>query len=120
MCERVADRYNRDYYKESPKVDPAGPGLKKKSLTEYVIDVPKAGEYALHAKVVTANYGQRLIVSANGTDKTMIMPFTCGKWQDSKPVTITLKQGPNTLNFYRLTPPQYGMAVKSYTLKPLQ
>ena len=36
----------------------------------------------------------------------MTMPFTLGSWQDSKPITITLKKGENTLQFLRRDPPQ--------------
>jgi formylglycine-generating enzyme required for sulfatase activity len=121
VWERVADRYAPDYYAKSPKVDPTGPLLKKKSLIEYKIDAPRAGKYELTAKVVTVNYGQHLIASANSGDETTIaLPFTCGKWLDSKPITVTLKRGENTLQFYRLRPPQYGMAVKSFELKPVR
>lgn len=119
VCERVADRYNKTYYKQSPKKDPTGPGLKKKSFTEYKVNAPQAGKYTLTAKVVTANYNQHLLVSPNGDGvTTMLMPFTCGTWKECKPVTITLKKGENTLQFWRLQPPQYGMALKSFTLQP--
>ena len=49
----------------------------------------------------------------------MEMPFTVGTWQDSKPVTLTLKAGENTLRFLRRDPPQYGVAIKSFALKPV-
>jgi formylglycine-generating enzyme required for sulfatase activity len=120
--ERVADTYAKDYYKKSPKVDPVGPVQNRKSRLEYKITAPKAGKYSLTARVVTANYGQEIIVSANGngSETIMTMPFTVGKWQDCKPVTLTLKEGENTLHFSRSNPPQYGMAIKSFVLKPLQ
>ena len=121
VCERVADRYARDYYKKSPKEDPAGFIQADKSCLEYNITVPEAGDYTLAARVVTANYEQKLYVSANGgkSEATMTMPFTCGTWLDSKPVTLNLKKGENTLQFLRRNAPQYGMAIKSFTLKPL-
>lgn len=119
VCERVADRYHKDYYKQGPKIDPTGPSLKKKSYAEYKINAPKAGKYALSAKVVTVNYAQQLIVSVNGAKTDIMLPFTCGSWGESKPVTVNLKQGENTISVYRLNPPQQGVSVKSYTLKPL-
>jgi formylglycine-generating enzyme required for sulfatase activity len=120
--ERVSDTYHKDYYKKSPKVDPVGPIQARKSQIEYKIEAPKAGKYSLTAKVCTANYDQSIFVSANGADSevTMAMPFTVGKWQDSKPITLTLKEGENTLHFSRGNPPQKGVAVKSFTLKPVQ
>jgi formylglycine-generating enzyme required for sulfatase activity len=119
--ERVSDIYAKDYYAKSPKKDPTGYTQTDKSCLEYNITVPEAGRYSLAARVVTANYEQKLCVSANGgeSETTMMMPFTCGKWQDSKPITLALKKGDNTLQFLRRDPPQYGMAIKSFTLKPV-
>ena len=47
------------------------------------------------------------------------MPFTEGSWQTSEPVTVTLKEGDNTLRFWRNNPPQYGLAIKDFTLTPV-
>ena len=73
------------------------------------------------AKVVTANYDQRIKVSANeGAEIAMKMPFTEGVWQNSQPVEITLVKGENVLNFWRDEPPQKGVAIKEFTLTPLK
>jgi len=48
------------------------------------------------------------------------MPFTVGNWQDSKPVTLTLERGENTLRFWRNDPPQHGLAIKNFTLTPVK
>jgi formylglycine-generating enzyme required for sulfatase activity len=121
VCERVADSYVPDYYAKSPKEDPTGPKQADKSRLEYTITVPKAGKYALVARVVTANYYNQLFVSANGdkSESRMMMPYTLGKWQDSKPITLALKKGENWLQFLRRDPPQWPMVIKSFTLKPL-
>ncbi len=118
VCERVSDKYNKDYYKKSPKVDPTGPSQGTKSNMEYEVEVAKAGKYELSALVVTPKHSQKLHVSANGTSAVMEMPFTVGKWQESDPVTLELKEGVNTLKFLRRDPPQHGMAIKSFRLKP--
>ena len=118
VCERVSDTYAKNYYAKSPKEDPTGPSQGTKSNIEYEITVPKAGKYLLSAQVVTANYNQTLVVSANDTEAVLKMPFTVGRWQDCKPVTLVLKEGENTLRFLRRNPPQYGMAVKSFALRP--
>lgn len=122
VCERVSDTYARDYYAHSPKLNPTGPVQKSHSHFAYQVNAPQAGKYALTAMVVTNNYHQKLDVAANdsASEQIMEMPFTCGKWEASKPVMLTLKQGENTLQFFRNHPPQYGMAVKSFTLKPVR
>lgn len=119
--ERISDRYDRGYYSRSPRVDPTGPSAGSKSHLEYQVSVPRAGNYELTALVVTSNYGQRLCISANESESelTMEMPFTEGSWQTSEPVTVTLKEGDNTLRFWRNNPPQYGLAIKDFTLTPV-
>jgi len=122
VCERISDTYARNYYANSPKTDPTGPSQGTKSRFEYEVTVPKAGNYALTAQVVTANYDQRINVAANDseTETTLTMPFTTGSWQESQPVTITLKEGTNVLRFSRNNPPQYGLAIRSFALKPVR
>ena len=122
VCERISDKYARNYYSISPKVDPTGPSQGTKSRFEYQVNAPKSGKYVLTAQVVTANYDQRLNVSVNdgGSQITMKMPFTVGNWQASDDVIVTLKKGENVLRFSRSNPPQYGLAVKKFTLTPVK
>jgi formylglycine-generating enzyme required for sulfatase activity len=122
VCERISDKYARNYYAQSPKADPTGPRDGRKSCFEYTITAPQAGKYSLTAQVVTANYDQRLNVSANDAESEIAieMPFTVGKWRDSEPVTLTLKKGENVLRFSRTQPPQYGLAIKLFALKPVR
>lgn len=121
VAEFVRDEHQEDYYAQGPKVDPAGPSLGIHSNMQYTIEVPKAGNYTLSAKAVTSNVNQSLQLAVNGADSpvTMVLPFTIGMWGESKPLTVTLKQGANTLHFWRDQAPQYGVAVKSFTLKPI-
>ena len=121
VCERISDKYHKDYYANSPKTDPTGPKQAIKSRFEYKLTAPRSGTFSLEAKVVTANYNQKLKVSANeGQEVTMKMPFTEGVWQVSEPVEITLVKGENVLNFWRDEPPQKGVAIKEFTLSPIQ
>jgi len=122
VCERISDKYARNYYSISPQVDPTGPSQGVKSRIEYTITAPRSGKYALTARVVTNQYDQRLNVCANDAEsKTIIeMPFTLGQWRESKPVTLTLDEGENTLRFWRDQPPQYGLAIKDFTLTPVK
>ena len=118
VCERISDKYARNYYSISPKVDPTGPSQGVSSRFEYKVNAPRSGKYSLVARVVTANYNQRINVSVNESDVIMEMPFTAGNWQDSEPVTLTLVEGENMLQFWRNNPPQYGLAIKNFTLRP--
>ncbi|CAB9521668.1 protein kinase pkn1 [Seminavis robusta] len=121
VLERCSDRYDKDYYKNSPSVDPTGPQQGTKSTFEYKINVPQAGNYLVEAEVVTANAKQRLNVMVNGDEASTAvinMPCTNGYWQDSETVTIALKQGENTLRFLRDKPPQLGISIKGFTVKP--
>ena len=121
VCERISDKYHKDYYANSPKTDPTGPKQAIKSRFEYKLEAPRSGKYALNARVVTVNDNQELMVSANnGAELAMPMPFTKGIWQDSEPVLLTLREGENTLNFWRDEPPQKGLALKDFTLTPVE
>ncbi len=120
VCERISDKYARNYYSISPKEDPTGPSQGTQSLMEFKVTAPRSGKYTLTAQVVTAQDNQRLNVAVGDADSEIVMemPFTLGRWQESKPVTLTLEEGENTLRFWRNKPPQYGMAVKDFTLTP--
>lgn len=120
--ERISDTYSRSYYSISPKQDPTGPSQGTSSRLQYQVTVPRSSKYSLTAQVVTANYNQRLNVAVKDADSETIMemPFTVGNWQDSAPVTLTLEKGENTLRFWRDQPPQYGLAIKHFTLTPLK
>lgn len=121
VCERISDTYAKDYYTKSPKLDPTGPSQGTQSHLEYEVTVSKAGNYAFTAQVVTSNYDQHLKIIANEAEPTeMSFPFTEGNWQESKAITLTLKKGKNVLSFFRDFPPQYGIAIKSFALKPVK
>ncbi len=121
VCERISDKYAKNYYSVSPKTDPTGPKQATKSRFGYQVSASRAGKYSLEAKVVTANYDQRIKVSANeGTGVAMKMPFTEGVWQISEPVEVTLVKGENLLNFWRDEPPQKGVAIKEFVLTPIK
>ena len=87
---------------------------------EYTIDVPRAGRYALTAKVVTVSPDQHLLVAANGSAdaKDIPLPYTVGAWQKTAPVEVTLAAGKNVLRFTREEPVR-GISVKEFTLAPL-
>ena len=126
VFERVSDKYGKHFYSKSPEADPTGPSQGTKSSFHYKIPkVPKQGLYSLVADVVTANDKQRLNVAVNGEKdhqaRLLELPFTNGGWQsapaDTK-LTIPLNEGENTIRFWRDNPPQYGVAIRSFTLRP--
>ena len=120
--ERVSDTYARDYYAKSPQIDPTGPSQGVTSQMEYEFHVPHAGNYVLSAEIVTVNYDQRINVTVNDHEEvaTLSLPFTNGSWGESESILIELKQGKNHLRLFRDFPPQYGVALKAFTLKPVR
>lgn len=123
VYERVSDKYAKDYYSTSPENDPTGPSVGTKSHFEYKISVAQSGDYNLTASVVTNNYEQTLIVCVNNKDPDkaipITLPFTLGDWGYTVPVKVHMESGENTLYFWRDNPPQCGIAIKSFTLKPV-
>jgi hypothetical protein len=83
------------------------------------LDVPRAGKYALTARVVTVHEGRSLQLTANNARNPvdMAIPYTCGLWQTTKPVEVSLVQGKNVLNFSK---PTGNVTIKDFTLKPVK
>jgi len=87
----------------------------------YVIEAPKAGKYALSARVVTVNMDPHLLLTPNNARSAIdiALPYTIGMWKETKPVEISLVKGKNTLSFTREAP-NHGLTIKDFTLKPLK
>jgi len=81
------------------------------------VDVTRPGRYQLAARVVTVHdEGQLQVVANNAKDPIdMVIPYTCGLWQDTPPVEVTLILGKNVLNFSK---PTSGFSFKDFTLTP--
>lgn len=122
VWEIVGDTYKKEYFANSPKEDPTGPPGSVASQIEFSVNIPQAGKYVLTATVVTMNYHQSMNVAVNDNpaETRIKLPFTLGKWQDAEPVVLDLKQGENVLKFCRKNAPQYGIALNSLILKPVQ
>jgi len=122
VAEMVRDDHSEDYYAQGPKVDPVGPLQGIHSVMEFTVEAPRAGAYSLSARVATSNIEQSLQLAVNGAESpvTLELPYTQGLWADSEPVTLQLKEGRNTLRFWRDRAPQFGVALKTFTLKPGQ
>ena len=88
-------------------------------LLRYTVQAPAAGKYELTANVVTVTVKRSMLLRLNR--RTMVdidLPYTCGMWKHTKPVTIALREGRNSLQF-TLKTPNKGLTIKSFTLKPL-
>lgn len=87
---------------------------------EYTFDAPKAGAYALSARVACPSWGQILVVAPNGAGPVEIaLPLTVGLWGKTDPVTITLAKGKNSLTFSRTGDNIRGLTIKDFTLTPV-
>ena len=88
---------------------------------EYTFDAPKAGKYALTARVVTPSWKQYLTVTANGAAEKIdiALPFTVGMWDKTPPVELTLAKGKNVLTFSRDHEWLKGMTIRDFTLRPV-
>ncbi len=89
-------------------------------LIRYSVEAPAAGAYTLVADVATVSPKQEIILRLNR--RTLIdisLPYTKGMWEQSKPVTIDLKEGRNTLMF-TCRAPNRGVTMKEIKLVPAQ
>ena len=83
------------------------------------VNVPNAGKYALTARVVMVHDALPLALTLNNAKDpiAMAIPYTCGLWQKTEPVHVTLVQGKNTLSFSK---PANGFTLKDFTLTPVK
>lgn len=88
---------------------------------EYTVNVPRAGKYALAARVVTVQEGQRFLFAANEAKAAadLAVPYTIGKWQQTQPVEISLVKGENVLRI-TLQDGSRGVTIKDLTLTPVK
>jgi hypothetical protein len=84
-------------------------------------DVPKAGGYALTARLATVQDNPNMLLTINDAkDEVQIpVPYTMGLWQKTSPVEVTLTQGKNSLRFTRPEGSR-GLAIKEFTLTPVK
>lgn len=82
------------------------------------VDVSNPGKYQITARVVTVGDAGTVQMTANNTNDAVdiAIPYTCGKWEQSQPVEVTLVQGRNALAFSK---PARGFSLKHITLTPV-
>lgn len=87
---------------------------------------PKAGKYRLTARIVTVRDDRTIQLTANNTKDAVdiAIPYTCGKWEQTQPVDVTLVQGQNTLVFSKTIDKNEkiirGFTLKDVTLTPVK
>jgi hypothetical protein len=94
--------------------------LKQDQHLEFTFEAPRAGTFAFAAHLVTVQAGQQLLLAVNdGEAREIPLPYTIGRWDQSAPVEIALKAGPNTLRITRKAPAR-GLTLREFTLVPVQ
>ena len=89
-------------------------------LIRYSVEAPAAGAYTLVADVATVSPKQEIILRLNRRTLVDIsLPYTKGMWEQSKPVTIDLKEGRNTL-MLTCRAPNRGVTMKAIQLVPVK
>jgi hypothetical protein len=89
-------------------------------LLRYNVEVPSAGQYELSARVVNVALEGGFMIRLNR--RTMIdaeVPYTVGKWANTPPVKMELREGRNSLQFTIKTPNK-GLSIKEFVLTPVK
>ncbi len=95
-------------------------GGARPELLKYYVNAPAAGKYEFAARVCTVTVDRTMLLRLNRRTLLDIpLPYTKGFWEDTKPVTIDLKEGRNTLMFTAKAPNK-GVSIKRFKLKPLK
>ena len=89
-------------------------------LLSYTVDIPKAGKYGFTAHVCTVTVDRQFLLRVNR--RTLVdvdIPYTKADWMDTEPVELELKKGRNRI-LYTQKPPNKGVSIKHFKLKPLK
>jgi len=89
-------------------------------LLKYYVDIPKAGKYEFTAHVCSVTVDRQFLLRVNR--RTLVdvgIPFTKADWMDTEPVELELKEGRNQI-LYTHKPPNKGLSIKYFKLKPLK
>jgi hypothetical protein len=84
------------------------------------VEIPRAGKYALTAKVVTVQDNPKVqLVANNAAPVEIAVPYTIGKWAQTTAIKVTLTAGKNALRFTRPEGSR-GLTIKEFTLTPVK
>lgn len=89
--------------------------------TDYEFKVPRAGRYALSARLVTVQQSQKFLLSLNDAKSPLeiAVPYTIGMWQQTEPVEVSLTRGKNVLHV-TLQDGSRGVTLREFTLTPVK
>ncbi len=89
-------------------------------ILRYTIEAPQAGDYQLTAEVATVSPGISAIFRINRRQIVNVgLPYSKGMWQQSKPQTVTLREGRNTI-MLSFRAPNRGVSLKAFRFKPVK
>jgi len=95
-------------------------GGERPEMLRFEFEAPAAGTYKLTAEVCTVTMGRDLMLRLNRRTMVMIaLPYTMGKWGETEPVAVDLKEGKNSLQF-TINSPNKGLSIKRFTLEPVR
>jgi len=84
------------------------------------VEVPRAGNYALTARVVTVQDNPKVqVVVGKAVPVELTIPYTIGQWQQTPPATVALAAGKNSLRFIRPDGSR-GLTVREFVLTPVK
>ncbi len=84
------------------------------------LEIPRAGKYALTAKVATVQDNPKMqLVAGNASPVAITVPYTIGQWKPSPTAEVVLTQGKNALRFTRPEGSR-GLSIREFTLTPVK
>lgn len=84
------------------------------------VEVPRAGNYTLTARVVTVQDNPKVKLSVGkAAPVDLTIPYTVGKWDQTPPVEVALAAGKNSLRMVRPDGSR-GLSIKEFTLTPIK
>ena len=95
-------------------------GGARPELLKYYVNAPAAGTYELTARVCNVTVDRSLLLRLNRrTLLDLPLPYTKGSWEDTRPLTLDLKEGRNTMMFTAKAPNK-GVSIKHFRLTPVE
>ncbi len=89
-------------------------------ILRYTVELPAAGKYELSLNVSTVSQQYEVIARLNRrTLVNLMLPYTKGNWQRTKPQAIELREGRNTI-MLTFRAPNRGVSIKEFQLKPVK
>jgi hypothetical protein len=96
-----------------------GVGIRPEIL-RYTVEAPAAGKYEISLNVCTVSRKYEVIARLNRrTIVNIMLPYTKGTWDRTKPEVVELRKGRNTFMF-TFRAPNRGVSLKDFKLTPVK